>query len=227
MLAPSPPPRMIICTLRAWPDRNTAAWPAELPPPTSTTSWPAHSLASIGEAQYQTPRPSKASRLSISRPPVARPARHHDGSARTDCRRQSIASANAPSRCEQSSDLTATGIMHLGAEFLRLDEGAAGQRLPGNAGRKAQIVFDARAGAGLAAERARIEHRHRQPFGGGIDRGRETGGTAADHRHVVELLDAPGWRSCRAASASRVSAGLRSTVPSGHTTSGRSAREGE
>src|SRR5438067_868229 len=50
MLAPSPPPRMIIWTLRAWPDRNTAAWPAELPPPTSTTSWPTHSLASIGEA---------------------------------------------------------------------------------------------------------------------------------------------------------------------------------
>ena len=51
---------------------------------------------------------------------------------------------------------------HLGAEFLRLVEGAAGERLPGDAGRKAEVVLDARAGAGLAAERARVEHHHRQ-----------------------------------------------------------------
>src|SRR2546430_2284290 len=40
--------------------RKTAACPAELPPPTSTTSAPAHIFASIAEAQYHTPRPSNS-----------------------------------------------------------------------------------------------------------------------------------------------------------------------
>src|SRR5438874_834038 len=33
--------------------RNTAAWPAELPPPTTATSSPAHSCDSIREARYE------------------------------------------------------------------------------------------------------------------------------------------------------------------------------
>ena len=47
-------------TLRACCARNTAAWPAELPPPTSATSLPAHMLASSADAQYQMPRPSNS-----------------------------------------------------------------------------------------------------------------------------------------------------------------------
>src|SRR5262249_28500104 len=66
MLAASPGPRTSIQTFFADVDRNTAACPAELPPPTSTTSWSAHMRASIGEAQYQTPRPSIALRLAQS-----------------------------------------------------------------------------------------------------------------------------------------------------------------
>jgi hypothetical protein len=62
MLAASPSARTSIQTLAAWADRKTAAWPAELPPPTSTTSCPAHIRASMGEAQYQTPCPSIARR---------------------------------------------------------------------------------------------------------------------------------------------------------------------
>ena len=61
MLAASPGPRTIMCTFSTCADRNTAACPAELPPPTSTTSQPAHILASRPEAQYQTPRPSNSS----------------------------------------------------------------------------------------------------------------------------------------------------------------------
>jgi len=38
------------------------ACPAELPAADDHTSWPAHIFASIGEAQYQTPRPSMALR---------------------------------------------------------------------------------------------------------------------------------------------------------------------
>ena len=58
MVRARPLPRTRIVTLAAWPDKKTAAWPAELPPPTSMTSSPRHSRASIGEARYQTPRPS-------------------------------------------------------------------------------------------------------------------------------------------------------------------------
>ncbi len=43
--------RASIQTLAALVARNTAAWPAELPPPTSATSWPAQSAPSTGEAQ--------------------------------------------------------------------------------------------------------------------------------------------------------------------------------
>src|SRR5262249_38793705 len=63
MLAARPGPRTSIQTFEACADRYTAAWPAELPPPTSATSSPAQILASTGEAQYQTPRPSSAIRL--------------------------------------------------------------------------------------------------------------------------------------------------------------------
>ena len=48
------------------PDKNTAAWPAELPPPTRMTSSSRHMRASIGEAQYQRPRPSNSSSLGIA-----------------------------------------------------------------------------------------------------------------------------------------------------------------
>src|SRR5580765_1532240 len=63
MLAASPAPRTSIQTFEACADKYTAACPAELPPPTRTTSSPAHIFASTGDAQYQTPRPSSAIRL--------------------------------------------------------------------------------------------------------------------------------------------------------------------
>jgi hypothetical protein len=36
-------------------ERKTAAWPAELPPPTSAISSRRHIRASMGDAQYQMP----------------------------------------------------------------------------------------------------------------------------------------------------------------------------
>src|SRR5258707_14939397 len=44
-------PRTISQTLATRLDRYPAAWPAELPPPTSATSCPAHSRPSKGDAQ--------------------------------------------------------------------------------------------------------------------------------------------------------------------------------
>ncbi len=71
------------------------------------------------------------------------------------------------------------------AELLRLTVSSPGQGGARNAGRKAEIVLDARRGSGLAAESALIQHEHRQAFGRGIDRDRKARGPGADHDHVV------------------------------------------
>ena len=73
------------------------------------------------------------------------------------------------------------------AEFLRLHERAARQRLAGDAGRKAEIVFDPRTGARLAARRAAVEHDHRQAFGRRVHRGCEARRSGADDRDVVDM----------------------------------------
>ena len=74
----------------------------------------------------------------------------------------------------------------LDPELLRLAERAAHQRHAGNAGREAEVILDPRRGAGLAAERAAIDGEHRQPFGAGVDGGREPGRPGADDDDVVE-----------------------------------------
>jgi len=75
---------------------------------------------------------------------------------------------------------------HPGTEFLRLHASTAGERLAGNAGRKTEIVFDTRTGSGLPTECARIENDDREALRCGIDRSRETGGSRADDRDVIE-----------------------------------------
>ena len=76
---------------------------------------------------------------------------------------------------------------HVGAELLGLDEGPARQRLARDAGREAEVVLDARARAGLAAERAAVHHQHRQPLRRRVHRGRQARRAGADDGHVVEL----------------------------------------
>ena len=68
----------------------------------------------------------------------------------------------------------------LGAELLRLHERAAGQRLPRDSGREAEVVLDARARAGLAAERAAVEHDDAEALRGRVDRGGEARRPRAD-----------------------------------------------
>src|SRR4051812_40468730 len=48
------------------------------------------------------------------------------------------------------------------AELLRLAERAAHQRHAGNPGRKAEVIFDPRGSASLAAERPAVDRQHRQ-----------------------------------------------------------------
>ena len=123
-------------------------------------------------------------------PAVARARRDHDRARRASS--APLARSSAKPGCVRSSsqwsfvDRERDG--ELGAEFGRLGEGAAGERLAGNAGREAEIILDPRRRARLAAERARVEHEHRQAFGRAIDRGGEAGGPGADDRHVIDLV---------------------------------------
>jgi len=163
--------------------------------PTSTTSCSLHSRASIGEAQYQTPRPSKSERCSISGAGSARRSPHHRFGA------QHIAvvefQTEAPSSREQSSDITETGIITSAPNFCAWCRRApsAPSRI---SRRKAQVIFDPRAGAGLASERARVAHR-RQPLGRRIDGGRQSGRAACPQwRHRRPSLASAGASPSRA-----------------------------
>jgi hypothetical protein len=76
----------------------------------------------------------------------------------------------------------------LDPEFLRLGIGAGHQRHAADAGREAEIVLDPRRRAGLAAERAAIEHDRREAFGRRVDRRGKTGRPGADDRDVIEVI---------------------------------------
>ncbi len=54
------------------------------------------------------------------------------------------------------------GDRDVGAELLGLAEGPPGQGVAGDAGGEAQVVLDPHRGPGLAAERPRLQHHHRQ-----------------------------------------------------------------
>jgi len=65
-----------------------------------------------------------------------------------------------------------------------------------------------------------VDHQGAQPFGGGVDRGRQPGGTGTDHDQV-ELPDRRGDRTAEAMAISRL-LGFSSTAPLGNTMSGSS-----
>ena len=88
--------------------------------------------------------------------------------------------------CLQALDLV--GDRHFDAKLLRLVIGPCHQGQAGNAGRKTQIVLDARRRTGLTAERAAIQHEHRQTLGSRINRGRKTRRPGADDDHVINLV---------------------------------------
>ncbi|MCW2831374.1 MAG: response regulator, partial [Aeromicrobium sp.] len=68
-----------------------------------------------------------------------------------------------------------------------------GQAHAGDAARKAEVVADHRARAGLAADRLRLEHDGAEALAGAVDRGGEAGRSRPDDRQVddaVDVLDA-------------------------------------
>ena len=80
------------------------------------------------------------------------------------------------------------GDQDLRAEFLRLHKGAAGERLPRDPRRKAEVILDARAGASLSAEGAAVEHDDAQAFGSRVNGRRQPGRSGTDHDHVDKLV---------------------------------------
>ena len=88
-------------------------------------------------------------------------------------------------------------------------------------GGEAEIVFDPRRGAGLAADGRRSGIRKASPFRCRIDRGRETGRAGPDDGHVVEgvRIDRPDQPD---AAGEFGSLGLRSGCPLGHSAIGNS-----
>ena len=64
---------------------------------------------------------------------------------------------------------------------------AARQLLARDAGRKAEVVLDLRARAGLPARRAGLDHQHVQALRRGVHRRRQPRGSGADDDHVAHL----------------------------------------
>ena len=116
------------------------------------------------------------------RPPVASAA-GHDGGPGFHAATVRQLEGEGSRRAIEPHDLV--GNDHLGPELLRLHEGAAGQRLAGNALRESEKVLDAGARPRLSADCPRVEDDHRQAFGCGIYRGGEAGGPGADDGDVV------------------------------------------
>ena len=111
-------------------------------------------------------------------------ARARTASPSAISRRNGSLAAPAGAAAVEPRDLERDG--NLGAELLRLVERPPRQRLAGNAGGEAEIVLDARRGAGLPADRALVEHDDRKSFRRAIDRGGKTGGTGAHHGDIVD-----------------------------------------
>ncbi len=69
-----------------------------------------------------------------------------------------------------------------------LGDSAAGQVAAAQPHRKAQVVFNAGAGARLATGSLALDQHCVQPFGRAVDRRRQPGGAAADNHQVIEGL---------------------------------------
>src|SRR5262249_27266059 len=80
------------------------------------------------------------------------------------------------------------GYRHLDPEFLRLIVRACHESHAADAGRKPEIVLDARGCSGLAAECTAVEDEHRQSFRACIDGGGEARGPRTHDDDVIETV---------------------------------------
>ena len=128
MLFSSPSPRQRIVTLRAWVEKNIAAWPDEFPAPTMWMSWPCVPAASLRAAPYATPFPASRSN------PSSVSCRHATPHARMIVRARRT---SPPSRCTcrvaASIRVDRPGHEDLGAEPARLQQRTARELVAGHA----------------------------------------------------------------------------------------------
>ena len=78
------------------------------------------------------------------------------------------------------------GSEHFGSEPAHLCDAAAGEIGSAKSGGKAEIVFDARAEAGLATRGFALHENRLQSFGAAVESTRKSGGSGADNDHVIE-----------------------------------------
>ena len=177
-------------TWRAWLARNTAAWPAGV-----SSAHQGHVLVAAepgldGRSPVRDAAALELREVRNLRTAVARAGGDHDG-ARPDLpaigELEDVHGIRARGFRRAVQPLDLGGQAELDPEFLGLRERAPHQRLPRYAGRKAQVVLDARAGAGLSSKRERFQHQDGEALGRTVDRGRKPGRARADDRHVVRL----------------------------------------
>ncbi len=107
--------------------------------------------------------------------PVARAGCDHDRARRHPLAiRQPQLEAPAPVRTVAPQGHHLVWDRHLGAELLRLVEGARHECHAADASWEAEVVLDPRRRARLTSERASVEHDHGEALRGPVDGGTET-----------------------------------------------------
>ena len=143
-------PRMTMVTGLPASARNSAAWPAELPPPTTTTGRPgALAGLDLGGRVVHALALEVVEAVDVESP-VAR-AGGDDHGAPGDLGAVGQADDEVPGLLPQRR-WPRTGLVRCGAELLRLHERPLGEVAAGDAGREPEVVLDPRAGAGLSAD---------------------------------------------------------------------------
>src|SRR5262249_3884924 len=93
----------------------------------------------------------------------------------------------------QAADLLRGKNFH--AETASLCDGAASEIGAAKAGRKAEIIFDARAHAGLTARSFALDHDRGKSFGRSVNGSREPRGSAAYDEEIIERCSCVGTQT--------------------------------
>ena len=161
-----------------------APWPAEFPPPTTSTRRPRErrrfrGRGAVIHARARVLRHAGRGMLAIEHAGRGQHGSRHDFAAIAE--RETLVS-----RIDRDSGHFERREK-LRAEPLRLRQGAARQLAAADAGRKSEIVLDPGAGARLSARRVPVEQQCPQPFRCAVHRRRKAGRTGADDHEVVHI----------------------------------------
>jgi hypothetical protein len=166
---------------------QTAACPAELPPPTTATREPPQSCASGGPGGVEDARPLVGGKVVAGEAAVLRTGRQQDD-ARGDL--AVVLEAHEMAAVARLERKRAVRRRKPRAEFACLRDGAAGQLRPADARREPQIVLDPPRRPRLSTECVAVDDERVQPFGRAVDGCAQARGPATDHEQV-DLLARP------------------------------------